>query len=144
MGKEKNIPIGRTIRTKDENLPSKNSKVQNKKEHRWVAVIDKNTHEELAVVRLTTKKQKNTSLLIGYRCGNKKDTFFKHFVETNDNKGNPIKVDGRKFIENDKKNDLTGTQIKQIKKRVLEHSQQASDNKNKIRILKKGSLKNKK
>ncbi len=136
MRNKNGSPIGRTIKTKDEFLPAKDSKVHNKKERRWVAVIDKNSKEELAVVRLTTQKQKNSSLLVGYCRGNKKETYFKHFVEIKDNEGKPIKVDGKKFVENNKTNDLTGKQVKEIKKRVFKHSRQSENNKKNIVVLK--------
>ena len=133
---KKTVPIGRTVKTKDEYLPSKKSKVKELKQRRWVAVIDKNTNEELAVVRLTDENQQNTTLLKGYKKGNKKDTYFKHFVEVEDDQGNPIKVDGVKFVENDKKYDLTSKQVKKIKEKVLYKVKQSSENKIKIASLK--------
>lgn len=61
------------------------------KNKRIVAVIDSNSADELAVVRLTTQKQANTTELPTYKKGNKKETRFKHFVEITDNEGKPIK-----------------------------------------------------
>ena len=102
-GKSARVPIGRTLKTQDKYLPSDRKKVQELKDRRWVVVIDKNTNEELAVVRLTTEKQPNSSPLPNYRHGNKKETRFKHFVETEDDEGNAIRVDGKKFLQNLKK-----------------------------------------
>lgn len=48
--KENSVPIGRTLKTKDEYLPYDPKKVQKLKQKRWVAVIDKNTNEDLAIV----------------------------------------------------------------------------------------------
>ena len=111
-------------------------KVKELKEERWVAVIDNNTKEELAVVRLTTKNQPNSTILPTYKKGNKKDTYFKHFVEIEDNEGNPIKADGKKFVKNDRKYDLSSVEIKIIKNKVFHHVKQAEKNNQKIIELK--------
>lgn len=136
-GKTKDTPIGRTIKTKDEHLPIEKNKSKDAKEKRWIAVIEKNDQNELAVVRLTTQKQNNTSKLKGYKKGNCKETYYKHFVEVTDNNGNPIKVDGIRFIENGKQYDLTFKQLNEIKETVLKHSKQSSENNKKINKLKK-------
>lgn len=78
--KTKSVPIGRTLKTKDKYLPYDPKKVRELKDKRWVVVIDKNTNEELAVVRLTDERQPNTTHLPTYKKGNRKDTYFKHFV----------------------------------------------------------------
>ena len=130
------VPIGRTLKTKDEYLPKKKGMVKQLKEERWVAVIDKNTKEELAVVKLTTKNQSNTTELAGYKAGNKRRTFFGHFVEINDNEGKPIKV-SEKFAQNHPKNDLTTEQVKTIQNKVLHKVKQSQTNLNKIKKLKK-------
>lgn len=107
--------VGRTIRTKDKYLPIEKSKGKSEpKDKRWIAVIARNGKGELAVVRLTTEKQTNTTELKGYKKGNGKTTYFKHFVEIEDNNGNPIKIDGVMFIENDKKYDLNTEQVLQV------------------------------
>ena len=99
-------------------------------------VIDKNTDEELAIVRLTDEKQKNTTPLPTYKKGNKRDTYFKHFVEIEDNEGNAIRVDGKKFLENAAEYDLTKKELKLLRDKVLSHSKQSQANRNKILILK--------
>lgn len=136
-GKSARVPIGRTLKTQDKYLPSDRKKVQELKDRRWVVVIDKNTNEELAVVRLTTEKQPNSSPLPNYRHGNKKETRFKHFVETEDDEGNAIRVDGKKFLQNLKKYDLTPGQVGRIREKVLNHVKQSQENKAKIKALKK-------
>lgn len=129
--------IGRTIRTKDKYLPTDKSKGKSEpKDKRWIAVIARNGKGELAVVRLTTEKQANTTQLKGYKKGNGKTTYFKHFVEIEDNNGNPIKIDGVMFIENDKKYDLNTEQVLQVSDKVLNHSKISSENRKKISKLK--------
>ena len=135
--KGKKIPNGRTLKTKDEYLPYDPKQVEELKNKRWVAVIDSNKDNELAIVRLTDENKPNTTLLPNYKKGNKKDTYFKHFVETTDNNGDPIKViKGGKFQENDKRYDLKQNEIEKIRKKVLEHSTQCSENKKKLTDLK--------
>ncbi len=58
--------IGGTLKTEDKYLPYQEKHVRELKDKRWVAIIDKNSNEELAIVRLTDEKQKNTTLLEGY------------------------------------------------------------------------------
>ena len=135
-GKSARVPIGRTLKTQDKYLPSDRKKVQELKDRRWVVVIDKNTNEELAVVRLTTEKQPNSSPLPNYRHGNKKETRFKHFVETEDDEGNAIRVDGKKFLQNLKKYDLNEDQIKTIQNKVYHRVKQSQTNNEKIKRLK--------
>lgn len=131
---KKPIPIGRTLKTKDKYLSHDSDK--NLKEKRWVAVIDKNANEELAVVRLTTKNTKNTTHLPTYNSGNKKKTYFKHFVETKDNAGNPIKVDNKKFYENSDKYDLKESEVKAIQNKVFHKVKQSQKNNDLIKNLK--------
>lgn len=134
---KKVVPVGRTLKTQDKYLPYKKSKVQELKAKRWVVVIDKNTDEELAIVRLTDEKQPNTTHLPTYRKGNRKDTYFKHFVEIEDSEGNAIRVDGKKFLENAKAYDLSPKEMRFLRDKVLNHSRQSQENRSKILILKK-------
>ena len=131
---KKPIPIGRTLKTKDMYLS--NNSGPEPKEKRWVAVIDKNENEELAVVSLTKQKTKNSTLLPTYRAGNKKKTHFKHFVETKDNEDNPIKVDNMKFRENSDKYDLKESEIKYIQNKVFHKVKQSKTNNDLIKKLK--------
>ncbi len=135
--------IGRTIKTKDAYLPTNKKSKSKPKEKRWIAVISRNEVGELAVVRLTTEDQPNTTKLKDYNKGNGKTTYFKHFVEIEDVDGKPIKVDGVRFVENPKKYDLNGKQVAQVRDTVLNHSRQSSENKNKIAALKNGDKKKK-
>ena len=133
----KRTPNGRTLKTKDEYLPQEKGKVKELKDKRWVAVIDSNKKNELAVVRLTDEEQKNTTALPTYKKGNNRDTYFKHFVETEDNEGNPIKATKNgKFQENPAKYDLSAEEVSKIRSKVYRHSKQATSNQDKINKLK--------
>ena len=132
------IPVGRTLKTKDEFLPQKKSKVKKLKDRRWVAVIETHTKNELAVVRLTDENQKNSTLLPDYKKGNKKPTYFKHFVETQDNEGNPIKASKKgKFQENPAQYDLSEKEVGKIRLKIFARCKQAKTNKEKVEELKK-------
>ena len=133
--KKRTSPLGRTLKTQDKYLPY-DKHAKELKDKRWVVIIDKNTDEELAVVRLTDEEQKNTTLLGSYKKGNKKKTYFKHFVETEDNEGNAIRVDGKKFLENAAKYDLSSKELKLLRDKVLNHTKQSQANRNKILLLK--------
>ncbi len=146
----KKIKIGRTVKTKDKYLPTEEGKDKSTskkgtqpKDKRWIAVISVNDKGELAAVRLTTKKQSNTTELKNYKKGNGKTTYFKHFVEIKDADGNPIKIDGVRFIENESKYDLNNRQVEKVRDTVLNHSRQASENEKKIAALESGDKKKK-
>ena len=72
-------------------------------------VVIETNNEDLALVRLTTKK-KNTSQLKYYKDGS---TYFKHFVETEDVNNNPLRV-GNNITQNHKNIDLSSLDIKDI------------------------------
>ncbi len=63
-------------------------------------------------------------------------SYFKHFVEIEDNEGKPIKV-GVKFKENHPKNDLSRKDINIIIDKVFNHSSVSSRNKEKIQRFRK-------
>ncbi len=138
----KRTPNGRMLKTKDEYLPKEKGKVKELKDKRWVAVIDSNQKNELAVVRLTDEEQKNTTALPTYKKGNKRDTYFKHFVETEDNEGNPIvATKNGKFQENPAKYDLSKRELEKVKDKVLNHTKQSSKNRENIENLHKNNKK---
>lgn len=133
---------GRTLKTQDKYLPTdKKGKSDNLKDKRHVVIVDSNKNDELAVVRLTTQNQSNTTKLPTYKKGNKKTTFFKNFVETKDNENKPIKIDNKKFIKNDREMDLNKNELNKVQKTVRRFSKQASANNNKIRKLKNDAKK---
>lgn len=133
----KRYPNGRTIKTQDKYLPTdKKGNSAKPKTKRRVVVVDSNRYDELAVVRLTTQNQPNTTELRTYKKGNGKTTYFKHFVEIMDDEGNPIKIDGKKFIENPWTWDLSADEIEYVRRGLFEGKRQSDDNKKKIAALK--------
>ena len=123
----KRYPNGRTIKTQDKYLPTdKKGKSTKPKTKRRVVVVDSNRYDELAVVRLTTQNQPNTTELRTYKKGNGKTTYFKHFVEIMDDEGNPIKIDGKKFIENPWAWDLSADEIEYVRRGVFEGKRQSA------------------
>ncbi len=140
----KRYPNGRTLQTQDGFLPiDKKGKSDNKKENPRVVVIDSNRNDELAVVRFTTQDNKNSSKLPGKSKGNKTSSYFKHFVEVEDNEGKPIKADGYKFKENSWAYDLKKWQVEKIQNIVLHKVKQSKDNLEKIKKLKGRASKSK-
>ena len=123
------ILLGRTLSTRD-NFLGKNKR-SNKK--RPVAVIEINKRNELAVVPLSSREGKHRTRLKNYQDGK---SFFKHFVEIEDNEGKPIKV-GEKFKENHSRHDLSRRDIQKIRKKVFEHSSPAPENRKKIEKFRK-------
>lgn len=121
---KKVVPAGRTLNTYD-NFLTKNS---NSSKKRPVVVIESNSANELAVVPLSTQKGKNRTHLPNYQKG---ESYFKHFVEIEDNEGNPIKVND-KFKENHKNQDVSQKDVKFIRKTVFTSSKPAPKNKEKI------------
>ena len=123
------VPLGRTLSTYDHYL-NKNSK-SNKE--RPVAVIERNRRNELAVVPLSSRNGKHRTQLKNYQDGR---SYFKHFVETCDNEGQPIKV-GTKFRENHPRNDISKRDVNRIRKKVFEDSAPSVQNKKKIEKFRK-------
>lgn len=123
------VPLGRTLSTYDHYL-DRNSKSKKK---RPVAVIERNKRNELAVVALSSRDGKHRTRLKNYQDGK---SFFKHFVETCDNEGRPIKV-GAKFRENRPRNDISKRDINRIRKKVFEDSAPSVQNKKIIEKFRK-------
>lgn len=130
----RNVPWGRTITTNDKYL-GKQKTGSNKK--RPVVVIDNNKNNELAVVPLSSKSGSNRTELKGYK--NKKTgqtTYYKHYIEIEDDEGNPIVIND-KFRENHKNMDISREDVDSIRDRVLNHSLPSKSNKEKIQKLHK-------
>lgn len=125
---KKKVPWGRTLSTKDRYLegwtPSKEDK------NRTVVVVDEN-NGELAVVRLSSEprsmrgvKFKNKTLLEDYSKKNnnpKLDTYYKHFLEIEDNEKKPIKIND-KFRANHKNMDVSHKDVESIRDMLLNKS----------------------
>ena len=131
-----NTPIGRTLSTEDKYLPGWKSMKKNKK--RRVVVIDKNSKNELAVVKLSSEprssrgeKFPNKTRLPKYTERNKnkeKDSYFKHFVEIEDNEKKPIKVN-EKFRVNPKNMDVDIEEVNKIRKTIFSKARAKQRNK---------------
>jgi len=132
----KRYPNGRTLETEDKYLPVKKGKSIKLKNNRRVVIIDSNSLDEFAILRLTTQSTPNTTLIATYNTGNKKDAYFKHIIEIKDFDGNPIKADGIKFIENPAKEDVSKSEVNKAQQKVYSHSKQAPENKKKLAELK--------
>lgn len=53
---------------------------------------------------------------------------------------NAIRVDGKKFLKNAEQNNLSKKELKMLRDKVLNHSKQSQENRNKILILKSKKL----
>ncbi|MBQ8145497.1 MAG: hypothetical protein IJZ04_05295 [Clostridia bacterium] len=122
----KGIRLGMTLSTYDEYLPHENDLKENKE--RPVVVIEKNNRDELAVVPLSTTKGRNRTHLPNYQQG---QSYFKHFVEIEDNEGNSI-VLNEKFRANNPDEDVSAEDLEKITRTVLFHSKPAPENSKKI------------
>lgn len=115
MAKKRFIPWGRTLTTNDNYLGKQ--KTGSKKE-RPVVVVDTNK-ENLAVVPLSSKDGKNRTELKGYKNPKtKQKTYYKHYLEIEDNEGKPIRVN-EKFRENHKNMDVSLDKINEIRSTIF-------------------------
>lgn len=98
-------------------------------------VVDTNKNNELAVVPLSSKSGNNRTELKGYAKNyklkngkiQKVKTFYKHFLEIEDDEGNLIVVNS-KFHENHPNMDLTHKQIEEIRNMIFKLSKQKERN----------------
>ena len=107
--KNKGVPVGRTVMVRN-GLINKGSK--NPNERRTHVVIETNK-DDLALVRLTTKKPNSTQLK-KYKDGS---SYFKHFVEVEDTKKNPLRV-GKDITQNHENMDVSSDSVKFIRKKI--------------------------
>lgn len=120
------VPQGRTLSTRD-NYLSGGKKTSSTKE-RPVVVVEANDRNDLAVVPLSSRKGRNRTQLKNYQQG---QSYFKHYVEIQDDEGNPIRVN-KKFKENHPNMDVSDEDIKKIKNKILFKSQPAQTNRKKM------------
>lgn len=120
------VPQGRTLSTYDKYL-SGGKKTGSQKE-RPVVVIEANAKNDLAVVPLSTRSGSNRTHLPHYQQG---QSYFKHYVEVEDDEGKPIRVND-KFRENSPNMDVSGKDVERIKDIVFNHSRPMQANKKKI------------
>lgn len=107
--KKKPVPIGRTVMVRNGHI-NKHSDTPN--ERRTHVVIETN-QDDLALVRLTTPKP-NTTQLKGYKDGK---SYFKHFVEIQDIKGNPLRV-GVDISQNHENMDVSKDDVDFMKNKI--------------------------
>lgn len=138
MGKKSNrnvsqtIPNGRRIQTRDDYLESgenyQKPGYEQKGNYRGAIVVDSNKKNELVIVKLTTSKK-------GKRVPGNNKSKYRPYVETKDEKGDPIKL-GKKFIPNSPKKDLSKSAVSKIKQEVFRKSGTAAENRKKVRKMK--------
>ena len=98
-----------------------------------MVIIETNDRDELAVVLLSSRDGKNRTKLKKYQQG---QSYFKHFVEIEDDEGKPIKVN-KKFRENHPRADVSASDISKIRDKVFKHSSVAYQNNKKIEKFRK-------
>lgn len=123
MKKNKYVPWGRTLTTKDNYLGKQKT---GSKKTRPVVVVDNNSRNELAVVPLSSKKGANRTKLKNYLQGK---SYYKHYLEIEDNEGKPIKVNN-KFRENHKNMDLSREDVLDIRQNIFTKAKTKQRNKN--------------
>ena len=119
------IPQGRTLSTSDKYLSGKQT---GSKKERPVVVIEANEANELAVVPLSSSDGNNKTPLPDYQQG---QSYFKHFVEIEDDEGEPIVI-GEKFRENHPNMDVLRDDVNFIKDTVFNHSKPMQTNRKKM------------
>lgn len=113
------IPWGRTLTTNDNYLGKQKT---GSSKTRPVVVVDNNRENELAVVPLSSKNGKNRTELKGYQnTKTKQKTYYKHYLEIEDDKGLPIKVNN-KFRENHKNMDISHKDVELIRDTLFKKS----------------------
>ena len=124
--KNKYIPWGRTLTTKDNYLGKQKT---GSMKTRPVVVVDNNVRNELAVVPLSSKKGSNRTELKGYKNPKtNQKTYYKHFLEIEDDEGKPIVVN-EKFRENHKNMDIPRRKVEEIRNTIFVKSKQKDRNK---------------
>ncbi len=125
--KNKYVPWGRTLTTKDIYLGKQKT---GSTKTRPVVVVDNNSRNELAVVPLSSMNGFNRTELKGYRNPKThQKTYYKHFLEIEDNEGKPITIN-YKFRENHKNMDISRRDVEEIRNTIFSLSKQKQRNKN--------------
>lgn len=130
------IPNGRTLQTRDEYFYGQGDYrkpgYEDKGAYRKAVIVDSNRKNEFVVVKLTTSEK--GANLPNYKGGK---SSYRPFVETMDDKGNPIKF-GSKFKENPPSADMAKNDVNKIKKELFVNSSNRTKkaNKKKVRQVK--------
>lgn len=120
------VPQGRTLSTRDNYLSG--SKKTGSTKERPVVVVEANDRNDLAVVPLSSRKGRNRTQLKNYQQG---QSYFKHYVEIQDDEGNPIRVN-KKFKENHPNMDVSRQDVDTIIDTVFNHSKPMQKNRKRI------------
>ena len=121
------VPKGRTLSTYDKYLPGGKKTGSDKK--RPVVVIEANSENEVAVVPLSSRAGKNRTRLKNYQQG---QSYFKHFVEIEDDEGKPIKINA-KFRENHPNMDVSKKDVESMRVILFNRSKPMNDNRKKLK-----------
>ena len=111
---KKPVPVGRTVMVRNGHI-NKNAKEPN---GRRTHVVIETNKDNLALVRLTSKKP-GTTQLVGYKRGN---SYFKNFVEVEDVHGNPLRV-GSDVTQNHKNLDVPIQSVQFIRQTIEKSAQ---------------------
>lgn len=128
----KEIPNGRTLQTRDEYFEGdgdyRKPGYENKGLYRGAVVVDSNRNNDLAVIVLTKSEK-------GEDVPGRKNSKYRPFIETKDDKGQPIRI-GEKFKENKPSKDLSSEAVKTIKKLTFKDAGNSRENRDKVREMK--------
>ena len=94
-----------------------------------MVVIEANSENELAVVPLSSGAGKNRTRLKNYQQG---QSYFKHFVEIEDDEGKPIKINA-KFRENHPNMDVSKKDVESMRVILFNRSKPMNDNRKKLK-----------
>lgn len=122
------VPNGSLIITNDKYLYGTDG---NSNKVRMSITVDSNRKDQLAIVKLTTSEKH------GRRFQNNKG-FDKHsdMIYTKDNKGNPIVIEGNKFVKGSNNRSITASQANEIKRRNVKESKYRKENRKRLKKLK--------
>lgn len=107
--RKKPVPVGRTVMVKNSHINKKSNKPNESRTH----VVIETNQDDLALVRLTTKKPTTTQLK-KYKDGK---SYFKHFVEIEDANGKPLRI-GTNIQQNHKNMDVDVRDVDFIKRKI--------------------------
>lgn len=147
IGKKKNvsatIPNGRVIRTRDSYVGESHGYDKPKKKglYRMAVIVDSNTREEIAIVKLTTS-EKGTPLP-DYKDGKSR---YRNFIQTVDCNGDPIVItpaskeyrkSGKpRFEEASESRDLSKKDVNKIKRDCITDPKTGRENRSRLHKMK--------
>lgn len=124
----KTIPNGTLVITKDNFIYGTDKQSE---KTRMTVTVDSNRKNEIAITKYTTSNRHGRSF--------ENDKGFKRHgdrIFVQDDEGNPIHIDGIKFIRGSKKRSITPKQANEIKRRNLKETKYNKGNSNALRKLK--------